>query len=174
MAFLFVVNSLTLRKPKKATDKAACIMSRSWVESDFFECRDFDRSLSIFMVIFADPDPAACFLWSPLRASLSLEFPVTGLRKPFEWWRYGMAALIVFTLNVLLRWAANSYRVFAGWAWPQMELFTKCRKLLDTHSVSTWCGGGYGVRDESCKLLLYSSAMSRGTGVGLRSAWGAR
>lgn len=113
MAFLFVVNSLTLRKPKKATDKAACIMSRSWVESDFFECRDLDKSLSIFMVsecLIADPDPAACFLWSPLRASLSLGFPVTGLQKPFEWWRCEMAArytLIVFTLSVLLRWAAN-------------------------------------------------------------------
>ena len=113
MAFLSVVNSLTLRKPKKATVKAACSMSRSWVESDFFECRDLDRSLSIFMVsgcLIADPDPAACFLWSPLRASLSLGFPVTGLQKPFEWWRCEMAArytLIVFTLNVLLRWAAN-------------------------------------------------------------------
>ena len=144
MAFLFVVNSLTLIKPKKATDKAACIMSRSWVKSDFFECRNLDRSLSIFMVsrcLFADPDPAACFLWSPLRASLSLGFPVTGLQKPFEWWRYEMAArytLIVFTLNG----CKQSYRVCSGWAWPQMELFTKCRKLLDTHSVSTSHGGG--------------------------------
>ena len=74
----------------------------------------------------------------------------------------------------------QSYRVFAGWAWPQMELFTKCRKLLDTHSVSTSRGGGYGMCDESCKLLLYSSARSGGTGlplgveggpVTLESAW---
>ena len=28
------------------------------------------------------------------------------------------------------------------------------------------------MRDESCKLLLYRSARSGGTGVGLRSAWG--
>ena len=44
MTFLFVVNLLTLRKSKKATDKAACITSRSWVESDFYECKDLDRS----------------------------------------------------------------------------------------------------------------------------------
>ena len=53
MAFLFqlfTVNLLSLRKPKKATAKAACSMRRSWVECVLLTYRDWDNSFNILMV----------------------------------------------------------------------------------------------------------------------------